>query len=115
MALPHRTIFRPGQSYVAVRRIRLGEDRHIEPGELIEGFPRWRLKSWYSRGLIGVDGDAWTEWQLTKLGARLEREQRRVPKRRRETTAGAGMLSSIREALSGPADPEDPEEPAVEA
>ncbi len=82
MALPHRALFRPKmqQDYVAVKRIPVGSGTYIEPETILHygEFPVWRLRNWWMRGLIGVDQDAWSEWQLERFRARIANDAKKA-------------------------------------
>ncbi len=65
-----RPIFRRHEDFVAVRRIRLGGDNYIEPGEPVtrETFKLYHMRSLYQRRKIGVKGHPWTEAMLQSEG-----------------------------------------------
>ena len=59
-------IFKRNLTYVVVKRIRLGNDQWIEPGEIVDRTTHrlHRLQSWHRRRMIGEEGRPWTEAML---------------------------------------------------
>ena len=62
--------FRPHYDFVAVKRIKLAEDKNLEPGDNIpEGkFKVFHLRSLYQRRRIGVKGSEWAEAMIKAAG-----------------------------------------------
>ena len=65
-----REFFRRGDTFVAVRYIRLTSKERLEPGTVIEPgqFRLYQLRNWWQRRQIGVEGSKWVTEQLKRHG-----------------------------------------------
>lgn len=58
-----------GESFVALRRIKLGDGVVLDPGERVGELihPR-RIRLLARRGMVGVEGDPWVDQELARIG-----------------------------------------------
>ena len=69
--MPAQGLFKKNDTYIVVKRIRLGGNKWIEIGTEVsrKDYRVFRLKSWHFRRMIGKKGNRWTEAMLN-LGGR---------------------------------------------